>query len=92
MKWFVYVDAEYYASAHVIEADTAEEAARLGRSKASGNTYSRYSDEGYLGDVYEIGGNYAEPACVVTPFSQVTFAGSDNRVKNLIDGGDYYDD
>ncbi len=90
MKWFVYVDAEYYAETHVIEAATPQEAAALAIEQTRGATYARYQDEGtpiqpspheIRKEPYRDG--YATPACAVMPFDDVVFTGSANRVAYL---------
>lgn len=80
MKWFVYVDAEYYAEAHIVEADSAEDAAMLAREVTHGSTYARYDDEGALGDQHVMGGRLAVPGCAVVPLGAVVFIGSENRL------------
>jgi hypothetical protein len=79
MKWFVYVDAEYYAYTHVTEADTAEEAARIAIDLQHGRTYPRYPDEATLPRLRP-----AVPACAVVPFADVTFIGTETRIRGLI--------
>lgn len=68
MKWFVHVDQSYYPSAHIVEANTANEAKEIAWGLNGGPGYPIAEDE---------------VSFVVTPLKGCVMFGDQERLENL---------